>query len=300
MTVLSTSAASFREAAGGRVRALAQAETHPDIAAARPRRDAPTLALEAVSLAFGGVAALSDVDLAFADGAITAVIGPNGAGKTSLINVITGVYAPDNGRVVIKGRSYARSPTSRLASLGVARTFQNLGLFRGLSAFDNVAAGLSFAARSSIFEQVFAVGRARSEAARAREMTEAALDLLHLTPYRDRIVGGLPYGIQKRIELARAIVAEPHFLLLDEPMAGMTLDDKAEMAEFVRSVRKRLGATIVLIEHDIGLVMSLSDRVAVLDYGRKIAEGTPAEVQANQDVIDAYLGVPHASGGEDA
>jgi branched-chain amino acid transport system ATP-binding protein len=270
----------------------ADGKTLSAAAAAAATTSAP-LALEGVSLSFGGVTALRDVDLAFRKGLITAVIGPNGAGKSSLVNVICGVYKPDRGRVWIGGRAFSRAPTSRLAKLGVARTFQNLGLFKGLSTYDNIATGLSFAGRATIFEQTLALPRARREVAETRRRVEEAIDLLGLGDVARRAVGALPYGVQKRIELARAFVAAPRTLLLDEPLAGITMEDKAEMSGFIRSVRDRLGATVVLIEHDIGLVMSLSDRVAVFDYGAKIAEGAPEDIRNDPAVLDAYLGVPH-------
>nr|WP_298100907.1 ABC transporter ATP-binding protein [uncultured Shinella sp.] len=265
-------------------------------ASAEPLAPQPdkTLALElnGIDLSFGGVVALKDVDLAVRHGEIRAIIGPNGAGKSSLINVISGVYRPDRGHVAIHGFAYQPVPTQKLAKLGVARTFQNLALFKGLSVLDNVAAGRAYAGRSNFLSQIIGLPNARREQADARERAGRIIDFLNLKPYADRLAGTLPYGLQKRVELARALAAEPRILLLDEPMAGMTATEKNELADYVRLARDEYAITVVLIEHDIGVVMGLSDRIAVLDYGRKIADGTPKEIASDQRVIDAYLGVP--------
>jgi branched-chain amino acid transport system ATP-binding protein len=266
----------------------------PEAASSEPLR------LESITLAFGGVTALKDINLAVAPGEIRAIIGPNGAGKSSLLNVISGIYRPQHGLVWIDQQKFARVPTQKLARLGIARTFQNLALFKGLSVLENVVIGRAAVRHANFVEQIVGLGRARREQADAQRRAEEIIDFLDLRAVKNRWAGTLPYGLQKRVELARALVAHPKILLLDEPMAGMTATEKQEMTRFVRAARDEFGTTVILIEHDIGIVMGLSDRVAVLDHGRKIADGPPAEVQANQAVIDAYIGVPHDDEPEDA
>jgi len=260
---------------------------------ARPGTSAEALGLEGVSLSFGGVRALTEVDLSVKSGEIRAIIGPNGAGKSSLLNVISGLYKPDKGTIRLNGTTFSTVPTQQLAHLGVSRTFQNLALFNGLSVFDNIVVGRVSKVRSSVLEQLFGLGRSRRERQATEAKVEEAIHHMRLGAVRDQMATSLSYGMQKRVELARALVIEPRLLLLDEPMAGMTGTEKQEMGLFIREARSVFGTTIILIEHDIGVVMGLSDRVTVLDYGRKIADGTPSQVMNDQAVIDAYLGVQH-------
>jgi branched-chain amino acid transport system ATP-binding protein len=261
-------------------------------AAARPIGGV-LLAVENISLAFGGVKALTDISFDVREHEIRAIIGPNGAGKSSLLNVINGVYHPQQGTVTLRGVPRRDMNTHEAAAQGIARTFQNIALFKGMSVLDNIMTGRNLKMRATMLEQAIWIGRARREELAHREKVEEIIDFLEIQHIRRTPVGRLPYGLQKRVELARALAAEPTLLLLDEPMAGMNVEEKQDMCRFVLDVNEQYGTTIVLIEHDMGVVMDISDRVVVLDYGKKIGDGLPDEVRSNQAVIDAYLGVAH-------
>jgi len=263
---------------------------------ASPKRiGPPLLQADRISLAFGGVKALSDISLDIREHEILAIIGPNGAGKTSMLNVINGFYHPQHGTVTFKGERRRQMRPHHAAETGIARTFQNVALFRGMTTLDNIMTGRLLKMRRNLFWQVLHWGPALNEELAHRAFAEEIIDFLEIEAIRKVPVGQLPYGLQKRVELGRALAMEPDLLLLDEPMAGMNVEEKEDMSRFILDVNDEFGTTIALIEHDMGVVMDISDRVIVLDYGRKIADGPPDAVRRNQDVIDAYLGVPHGA-----
>ena len=264
-----------------------------DEAARAARIGGTLLEVENISLAFGGVRAISDVSFDIREHEIRAIIGPNGAGKSSMLNVINGFYHPQQGSITFKGETRKQMRPQEAAKQGIARTFQNIALFRGMSTLDNIMTGRLLKMKRNFLWQALYYGPAQREEIENRAFVENIIDFLEIQQIRKTPVGRLPYGLQKRVELGRALAAEPDLLLLDEPMAGMNVEEKEDMCRFILDVNDEFGTTIALIEHDMGVVMDISDRVVVLDYGRKLADGTPDEVRRNQAVIDAYLGVSH-------
>jgi branched-chain amino acid transport system ATP-binding protein len=251
------------------------------------------LSLDSISLSFGGVRALTEISFDVREHEIRAIIGPNGAGKSSMLNVINGVYHPQQGTITYRGEVRRDMDTYKAAASGIARTFQNIALFRGMSVLDNIMTGRNLKMKAGFLAQALWIGPAKREEMANRRKVEEVIDFLEIQHIRKTPVGRLPYGLQKRVELARALAAEPTMLLLDEPMAGMNVEEKQDMCRFVLDVNEQYGTTIVLIEHDMGVVMDISDRVVVLDYGKKIGDGAPDEIRMNKAVIDAYLGVAH-------
>ncbi|OUS07261.1 ABC transporter ATP-binding protein [Rhodobacterales bacterium 52_120_T64] len=254
---------------------------------------APVMEMKNITLKFGGVTAISNISFDIREGEIRAIIGPNGAGKSSMLNVINGFYHPQEGEIWFHGEKRKPMKPYQIAQQGIARTFQNIALFKGMSTLDNIMTGRFTHMKTNMLMQAIWKGPAEREENLNRDIVEHVIDFLEIQAIRKTPVGRLPYGLQKRVELGRALAAQPKLLLLDEPMAGMNVEEKEDMSRFILDVNDEFGTTIALIEHDMGVVMDISDRVVVLDYGKKIGDGTPDEVRNNQDVIDAYLGVAH-------
>jgi len=251
------------------------------------------LAVNKICLSFGVMRVLNDITFNVKQGEIRSIIGPNGAGKSSMLNVINGFYHPQEGTITFRGEERKEMEVHKAAASGIARTFQNIALFKGMSTLDNIMTGRNQKMKCNLLQQALYWGKAQKEEIEHRLKVEDIIDFLEIQDIRKTPVGRLPYGFQKRVELGRALAAEPDILLLDEPMAGMNVEEKEDMSRFILDINDEFGTTIILIEHDMGVVMDLSDRVVVLDYGKQLADGAPEEVRNNQAVIDAYLGVPH-------